>query len=121
MDLQGPKLRLGKIKDNSVHVATGAVLRLDLDPALGDVTRVPLPHPEIFAALQQGAELLIDDGKVRLKVRRHARDWAECEVVTGGTLSNHKGVNLPGVVLPISPLTDKDRRDLMAEIGRAHV
>src|SRR5207253_2408473 len=78
----------------------------------GDGTRVSLPHPEIFAALTEGTELLLDDGRVRLRVESCGADFAETRVVVGGALSDRKGVNVPGVVLPLSALTDKDRRDL---------
>ncbi len=112
MDLQGPKLRVGQIAGGTVELVAGAPFRLDLDPAQGDARRVPLPHPEIFAALTPGAELLIDDGKLRLKVEDCGKDFAETQVLTGGPLTNRKGVNVPGTILPISPLTDKDRKDL---------
>ncbi len=111
-DLQGPKLRVGTFAQGKVHFETGAILRLDLDPTPGDVKRVALPHPEVFAALKEGAQLLLDDGRVRLSVQKHGSDWAETRVEVGGDLSNHKGLNLPNVTLPISPLTDKDRADL---------
>src|SRR4051794_7998766 len=111
-DLQGPKLRLGDFADGSVEIAAGARFRLDLDPALGDRHRATLPHPEIFAAVQPGTELLIDDGKVRLRITDCGADFAETQVVVGGTLSNHKGVNVPEAVLPISAITEKDRADL---------
>ena len=62
--------------------------------------------------LDANAELLLDDGRIRLRVKQAGRDYCLCEVVTGGALSDRKGVNVPGVVLPLSPLTDKDRRDL---------
>jgi pyruvate kinase len=112
MDLQGPKLRVGKIKDGEIELVAGAELRLDLDPAPGDLTRVPLPHPEILAALQPGADLLLNDGKLRLRVLECDPDFARTEVITGGPLSDRKGVNVPGVLLPLSPLTEKDRIDL---------
>ncbi len=112
MDLQGPKLRVGKIAGDSVELTAGAPFRLDLDETPGDARRAPLPHPEIFEALMPGADLLLDDGKLRLKVKECGPDFAETEIITGGPLSNRKGVNVPGVVLPISPLTDKDRKDL---------
>ena len=112
MDLQGPKLRVGKMAGGAVALEPGAAFRLDLDGAPGDARRAPLPHPEIFAALTPGADLLLDDGKLRLKVRSCGPAFAETEVVTGGPLADRKGVNVPGVVLPISPLTDKDRKDL---------
>lgn len=111
-DLQGPKLRLGTFREGRVTLSAGQAFRLDLGPAPGDQGRAPLPHPEIFAALAPGKDLLLDDGKVRLRVERCGGDFAETTVVTGGELSDRKGVNVPAAVLPISPLTDKDRRDL---------
>ncbi|MBV8778476.1 MAG: pyruvate kinase [Alphaproteobacteria bacterium] len=111
-DLQGPKLRLGDFAGGRVQLEAGAAFRLDLEGGLGDRSRAPLPHPEVFAALQPGNELLVDDGKVRLKVVDCGRDYADTQCVVGGTLSNHKGVNLPHCVLPISAVTDKDRADL---------
>ncbi len=111
-DLQGPKLRLGDFAGGEVHLADGAPFRLDLDPALGDSARVCLPHREIFAALKPGEDLLIDDGRVRLRVESCGPDFAQTRAVGEATLSNHKGVNLPGAALDISPLTPKDREDL---------
>ncbi|WP_371037992.1 MULTISPECIES: pyruvate kinase [unclassified Rhodosalinus] len=111
-DLQGPKLRVGTFADGEVELAEGARFRLDLDAAEGDATRVRLPHPEIFAALEPGAQLLVDDGKVRLRVEDCGADFADCTVITGGTVSNRKGVNVPDVVLPLAALSDKDRADL---------
>ena len=111
-DLQGPKFRLGDFKSGSLAVKPGDRLRLDLDPALGDATRVSMPHPELFHALTAGSRLLVDDGKVRLRVIDAGDDHADVEVVQGTSLSNHKGVSLPGAVIPLSPLTPKDRDDL---------
>jgi pyruvate kinase len=111
-DMQGPKLRLGDFAEGRIQLAPGAQFRLDLDNKLGDQHRAPLPHPEVFRALEPGNDLLIDDGKVRLKVIDCGADFAETECVVGGTLSNHKGVNVPHCVLPISAVTDKDRADL---------
>lgn len=112
VDLQGPKLRLGDFTGGKAEVKPGQRFRLDLDKKLGSAKRAPLPHPEVFAALSVGADVLLDDGKVRLKVERCDDASAETVVVAGGVLSNHKGVNVPGVVLPISPLSAKDREDL---------
>jgi len=111
-DLQGPKFRVGTFKDHEARVGPGARLRLDLDPAPGDASRVCLPHPELFAALVPGAQLLVDDGKIRLKVVACGADFAEVEVIQGERLSDHKGVSLPGLLIPLSPLTPKDREDL---------
>ncbi len=111
-DLQGPKLRLGPFKDGAVLIAPGQAFRLDLDPQPGDASRVSSPHPELFAALRPGAVLLIDDGKVRLRVVACGKDFAECEVVQGVRLSDRKGVALPGAVIPMSAMTDKDHKDL---------
>lgn len=112
LDLQGPKLRIGTIADGKIQLNVGDPWRLDMDATPGDTTRAPLLHPEIFAAVQIGTELLVDDGKVRLRVDRSGPDFAETSVMVGGTVSDRKGVNVPGVVLPISPLTGKDRKDL---------
>lgn len=112
MDLQGPKLRVGRIAGGKTVLTAGQSFRLDLDPAEGDAARANLPHPEIFAALEDGTDLLLDDGKLRLRVDHHGPDFAETTVLVGGPLSDRKGVNVPGVILPISPLTPKDRADL---------
>src|SRR5580692_1650725 len=111
-DMQGPKLRLGNFTGGKVSIAAGDEFRLDLDDKPGDKKRAPLPHAEVFAALEPGNELLVDDGKVRLKVVDCGKDYALTECLVGGILSNHKGVNLPHCVLPISAVTDKDRADL---------
>lgn len=111
-DLQGPKLRIGTLVGGAVELQAGQRLRLDLDAAPGDSRRVGLPHPEIFAGVVPGAELLLDDGRIRLAVETVDADALEARVTVGGRLSDRKGVNLPGVMLPISPLTPKDRRDL---------
>jgi pyruvate kinase len=113
LDLQGPKLRLGTFAQGSVQLAEGAAFRLDLDrDQPGGQERAPMPHPEIFAALEAGTDLLVDDGRVRLRVERCGPDFADTRVIAGGTVSDRKGVNVPGVVLPLSALTTKDRADL---------
>ena len=113
VDLQGPKLRVGQFKEGSVTLTAGQKFRFDLDPTLGDQNRAPLPHPEILSALKPGVTLLLDDGKLRMRVKKASKDAAECEVEIGGKLSDRKGVNVPDVVLPLSPLTKKDHADLI--------
>jgi pyruvate kinase len=112
MDLQGPKLRIGTFADGAIELKAGAPFRLDMSPTPGDKTRAPMLHPEIFKALTPGIELLLDDGKRRLRVESCGEDFAETTVITGGRLSDRKGVNVPGAILPISALTEKDRLDL---------
>ncbi|REG48798.1 pyruvate kinase [Paraburkholderia sp. BL6669N2] len=112
LDLQGPKLRLGTFQAGAVELSVGQKFRLDLDPTAGDSERAPLPHPEIFAAIEAGSELLLDDGKVKLRVEAKGSDFAETSVIVAGRITDRKGVNVPGVMLPISPLTRKDREDL---------
>ena len=118
-DLQGPKLRVGVFSGDSELLVEGASFRLDLDEAEGNARRVCLPHPEIFQALEPGASLLVNDGKIRLKVKECGPDFAECEVMIGGVISNRKGVNVPDVVLPLAALSEKDRADLefVCELG----
>ncbi|MGF7212553.1 pyruvate kinase [Skermanella aerolata] len=111
-DLQGPKLRVGRLAEGPVTLEEGERVRFDLDPAPGTRDRVPLPHPEVFAALAPGIHLLIDDGKIRLKVEEAAKDSAVARVLIGGRLSERKGVSVVGTVLPVSAVTEKDRRDL---------
>ena len=111
-DLQGPKLRVGTFADGPQQLQTGQAFRLDLDETPGDSTRVRLPHPEIFEAVEPGARLLVNDGAIRLRVTRCDDASADCEVEVGGVISDRKGVNVPDVVLPIPALTDKDRADL---------
>ncbi|HYL32391.1 MAG TPA: pyruvate kinase [Stellaceae bacterium] len=111
-DLQGPKLRVGTFAGGRVRLAEGTAFRLDLDKAAGDAQRASLPHPEVFAALAPETDLLLDDGNIRLRVEKCGKDFAQTRVINGGTLSDRKGVNVPNAVLPLSPLTTKDRADL---------
>ena len=112
LDLQGPKLRLGKFVSGKEVLSAGQKFRFDLNPAPGNKDRIQLPHPEIFAVAAPGLELLVDDGKVRLRILACGADYAETEVVTGGVVSDRKGVNVPGAILPLSALTEKDLHDL---------
>ena len=111
-DLQGPKLRVGTFANGPVMLIEGQPFRLDLDATPGNAERAGMPHPEIFAALVPGAELLLDDGRLRLVVETCGPEFAQTRVLVGGKLSERKGVNVPGVVLPLTALTAKDRHDL---------
>jgi len=111
-DLQGPKIRIGTFAESSVDLIPGQEFRLDLDPTPGDGNRVCLPHEAIFRAVEIGMDLLLDDGRIRLRVDEVSPDSMVTSVVEGGPVSNAKGVNVPGVALPLKPLTDKDNADL---------
>ena len=115
MDLQGPKLRVGEFENGSIVLEKGQPFRMELTNIKGNETVASLPHPEIFAALRPDMELLLDDGKIRLRVEKAGKDFAETVVVTGGKLSNNKGVNVPSAILELSAMTEKDREDL--EVG----
>ena len=112
MDLQGPKLRVGEFEQKQIKLENGQPFRLELDSNLGNETVASLPHPEIFAALRQDMDLLIDDGKIRLRVEKAGKDFAETIVINGGIVSNHKGVNVPSAELALSAMTEKDHQDL---------
>lgn len=137
-DMQGPKQRCGKFEtDEGVTLQTGQTFRFDLDTTLGNTERVQLPHPEILLALRPGKTLLLDDGKLKMRVKRCGCVWEgkeliledsdsrpspdvekcppfiECTVEVGGALSANKGVNTPDVILPISPITPKDKKDIL--------
>ncbi len=111
-DLQGPKLRIGQFIGGKIVLQPGQNFRLDMKPALGDTNRVSLMHPEIFKVLKKDMMLLLNDGNIQLRVTGCTKNSADTIVITGGELSDHKGVNLPDVELPISSLTEKDLKDL---------
>lgn len=115
-DLQGPKLRIGNFKNDKISLNAGMAFRFDLDDALGDETRVQLPHPEVIEVMDVGSEILLDDGKVRVEITGKDKNGLDAKIISGAELSNHKGFNIPGVVLPIAALTEKDRADLEAAI-----
>lgn len=112
LDLQGPKLRTGRMPKEGVRLQTDDRIRLDMDGSEGSSERIPLPHKEIFEALTQGSVLLVDDGRLRLKVESVTNNTIDAIVEVGGKLTSHKGINLPNVRLPIPALTEKDRADL---------
>lgn len=115
-DLQGPKNRIGKFANDRIDITEGHVIRFDLDSAPGDEARVCLPHPEVIAAMKKDSEILLDDGKVRARIKEQGKDYLIAEIVAGSKLSNNKGFNIPGVIIPMPALTDKDRVDLDAAL-----
>jgi len=116
VDLQGPKLRVGKFATGPVMLTKGESFTLDADPAPGDATRVELPHPEIFSVIEPGHTLLLDDGKVRLTATEVEQQRIVTRVEVGGKLSDRKGVSLPDTTVPFSALAPKDRSDLEAAL-----
>jgi hypothetical protein len=89
-----------------------------MDSTPGSTERAYLPHPEIFAAMKKGVQLLLDDGKIRMEVEDCGSDFAVGRVIAGGVLSERKGVSVVGAVLPLAALTDKDRTDLEFALGQ---
>jgi len=116
-DMQGPKLRVGRFKDGKIDLTIGQKIRLDLDSELGDGTRVNLPHPEVINSMPVGSFILLDDGKVRMEIVDRGDGFLVGEIKAGRTLSNNKGFNVPGVVLPLDALTPKDKIDLEAALA----
>ncbi|MDZ4739668.1 MAG: pyruvate kinase [Alphaproteobacteria bacterium] len=111
-DLQGPKLRIGAMAGGGVELETGSRIKIDLDSTPGDAHRLFLPHREVFAVLKKGGQLLIDDGRLRLRIEKVEADSATALVEVGGRLTDRKGVNVPDALLPIAALSKKDRADL---------
>ena len=111
-DLQGPKLRVGEFKGGQAVIRHSGHFTLDRNPEPGDETRVCLPHPELFGILDKGQRLLINDGKIRLKVIKASEGEILCSAEVGGVISDRKGVNVPDSEVPIPALTEKDRKDL---------
>jgi pyruvate kinase len=116
VDLQGPKLRLGTFAGGGADLRRGDAFALDSDAKPGDSTRVQLPHPEILSSLASGHRILIDDGKVMLRVSEAEPGRAETVVEVAGRVSNKKGVSLPDTTIPTSAMTEKDRADLLAAL-----
>ena len=112
-DLQGPKLRIGKFIQDKIELKKGQSFVLDLDSSPGNKDRVNFPHEEIYETMTPNSEILIDDGRIKLQIIKQEKKSLTAEVLNNGIISNNKGVNIPGVVLPISSLTQKDKSDLI--------
>lgn len=111
-DLQGPKLRIGAFKDETINISKGQEIRFDLDPTPGDAKRVSFPHPEILAALESGAQFLMDDGNVGMRIKEKGEGYVVAVVEYGKTLASKKGVNVPDLSRHVDAITAKDRADL---------
>jgi pyruvate kinase len=109
-DLQGPKLRLGHVQSGGVMLSPGD--EIVLTPHPGQPAMIQLPHPDLIAAVVPGDRLVIGDGEVEFTVAEKRSDTLRCLVTVGGLLESRKGVNAPGVDLPISCMSDKDHIDL---------
>ena len=112
VDLQGPKLRVGEFARDSAVLKEGSTFHFDTNDDSGSALRVYLPHPEIFEAVEPGHTLILDDGKLRLKVLEASAELITAEVIVGGPLASRKGISLPDTILPFGAMTEKDRRDL---------
>ncbi|MCC7305252.1 MAG: pyruvate kinase [Alphaproteobacteria bacterium] len=111
-DLQGPKLRIGVFENKFIALKKGQKFRFDLDPRPGNEKRVSLPHPEILKVLKKDSRVFLDDGKVRARVTGKSSNHVDVVIESGARLSDKKGLNVPGVILPIPALTAKDKKDL---------
>ncbi|HXH78866.1 pyruvate kinase [Nocardioides sp.] len=111
-DLQGPKIRLGEFADGPVELKTGATFTITTRDVLGDVNGCGTTYSGLPGDVEAGDPLLIDDGKVRLRVVDVNGTDVKTEVVVGGKVSNHKGINLPGVAVSVPALSAKDTADL---------
>ncbi|MBU6472548.1 MAG: pyruvate kinase, partial [Alphaproteobacteria bacterium] len=117
VDLQGPKIRVGTLPGGQIALTEGQRIKLACQATSEDPGVLPIPHPEVFAALKQKHGLLVDDGKIRLRTWAATPAGAEASVEVGGVLKNKKGVNLPDTLLPLSAMTEKDRGDLAAALA----
>jgi pyruvate kinase len=117
-DLQGPKLRVGAMKDDAVTLTRGDEVSLTTGKVLGSSQAIPLTYPRLTKDLKTGDMVLMDDGRLELKVIKKSAGGLRCKVIRGGMLRSHKGVNLPGANLLFSSLTQKDKADLRFGIAQ---
>ncbi|MEO0729053.1 MAG: pyruvate kinase [Pseudomonadota bacterium] len=111
-DMQGPKLRVGTFEGGGADLERNQTFQLTLDDVTGNAGIVTLAHPEIFAAIEPGEDLLVNDGRIRLRVNENDGRVLTTTVIAGGRISDRKGVNVPGTILPIEILTEKDLADM---------
>jgi pyruvate kinase len=111
-DLQGPKIRTGDLRDGAASLVPGEKIILTTEPILGDAKRVSVDYPSLPACVKPGNRILLDDGNLELVVLSKTGEEVETQIVLGGILKPHKGVNLPGSELDMQGLTNKDSEDL---------
>ncbi|WP_375628685.1 MULTISPECIES: pyruvate kinase [unclassified Bartonella] len=114
VDLQGPKLRVGRFAKGQEDLRVGQSFTLDNRDVLGDAQRVFFPHEDVFSAVKPGDRLLIDDGRVELRAQVCDDHFVQCRVVAGTRISDRKGVSFPDTILPFDSMTSKDKEDLQA-------
>jgi pyruvate kinase len=112
-DLSGPKLRTGPVKnDQPIVLVDGGRIKLTPQPVEGTPDRISVGYEGLLEDVKPGDRILLDDGRLELRVIEHSETELETEIVVGGTLGSNKGINMPGVDLQTPPLTEKDREDL---------
>ncbi len=111
-DLQGPKVRVGKFEAGSIEIKSGEIVTVTIENVLGKPGLIPSDFKELILVAKPGVRILLDDGLMELEVIESGKSDLKAKVIYGGTLKDRKGMNLPGVPLPIDCLTEKDRKDL---------
>lgn len=112
-DLQGPKLRVGKIEDNALELAEGDIITFVNEKCVGNRERIYMSYPQFPTDVEVGERVLVDDGKLVFEVvETNKKDTVRLKTIFGGTLSSNKGVNLPNTKISLPSLTEKDLRDL---------
>lgn len=111
-DLQGPKVRVGLFEKGSIELEPKQIVTVTIEDVLGKDGLIPSDFKELCKACKSGTQILLDDGLIELKVLKVEDTKLEAEVIYGGTLKNRKGMNLPGVNLPVDAMTPKDKEDL---------
>ena len=111
-DLQGPKVRVGLFEKGSINLGPNQVVTVTIEEVLGKEGLIPSDFKELCKAAKPGNKILIDDGLIELEVLKVGEKALEAKVIYGGILKNRKGMNLPGVMLPVDAMTEKDLKDL---------
>ncbi len=112
MDLQGPKIRVGQMKDGAQIIKEGSLVKLTSEEVIGDASLIPIDYPNLAEDATEGNQILIDDGLMELRIIKNSEKDLVAKVVVGGLLKSRKGVNLPDVDISMSSITEKDKEDL---------